>query len=159
MTLVILGAILTDLALKLGGDIPALPRLSTQTRPNVDTIFDQRIESLFETPPLEELLDSKTDRSLFFTQHFKTPPKPPAPKKPQIKKYNITFQGFYTTSSEEQKAFLMVNDQFKSVRVGEIVVADLRLLSLERSKIEIGPSRTELRDIAFRQTTTIEIPE
>jgi hypothetical protein len=158
-TLLILGGILTDVTLNLGGDIPALPRLTTQARPTVDSTFDKRIETFFAPQSLDNFLESKPDQSPFFTHHFKTPPKPPAPKKTQSKKFKITFQGFYTTSSEDQKAFIMVDDQFKSVRVGEKVVADLLLLSLERSKIEIGPKTGKPKSIAFRQTATIEIPE
>ncbi|MDA7510990.1 hypothetical protein N8766_04460 [bacterium] len=159
LTLFVLGGILTDVTLKLGGDIPALPRLTTQSRPNVDSTFDKRIETLFEPQSSNDFLESKPDQSPFFTHYFKTPPKPPPPKKAQTRKFKITFQGFYTTSTEDQKAFIMVDDQFKSVRVGEKVVEDLFLLSLERSKIEIGPEIGAPKSIGFRQTSTIEIPE
>lgn len=159
LTVVILGGIMTDVAFKLGGDIPALPRLTMQARPNVDSTFGKRIETLFEPQPSNELLDPKPSQSPFFTQYYKAPPQPPPPKKPQTKKLKITFQGFYTPSSEDQKAFIMINDQFKSVSVGEVVIANLYLLSLEKNKIEIGAQKGTPKSIAFRQTTTIEIPE
>ena len=158
-TLLVLGAIAGHVTLNLGGDIPALPRLTMPTRPPVDPAFDQRIASLFDQPDGKTLLVLEETQSPFFTRYFTPPKQAPKPKKIPVKKLKITYQGFYTTSSDDQKAFIVVDEQFKSVRVGEPIAAGLMLLSLDRGKIEIGNTNVPPKSIAFRETTTIEIQE
>ncbi len=158
IALILMGAILSDVVINLGGDIPQLPRLTVLERPQLSPSFDTRIEALFTRPQSKALISSEPSHSPFFTRFFEPPKKIPPPKKPKTAKYKITFQGLYETSSEKQKIFLMVNDQFKSVLPGETIAADLILLRVERNSIEIGRTNTTPTNIGFRQTTTIEIP-
>lgn len=155
----VLGAILLDAALHLGGDIPALPKLSTQARPPVDTQFDRRIQSLFSLPTNQFEETTQPDHSPFYTTQFLPPKKAPPPKKKATKKYEITFQGIYKTSSDEQKAFIVLANKFHAVREGNPIVDDLVLLSLDRRQIEIGKSDGPTVKIPFRETRTLEISE
>lgn len=162
-TLFLLTAIITDVSIKLGGDIPALPPLTMQSRPTADSQARRRIESLFDRLPIEKLTEASPTDSAFFTRHFEPlpePPKPlPPPPKPKTKEYQITFQGFYTTSNEDQKAFIMINDTFKSLRVGETVIDDLILMELDQASVLIGNAEITPQKIEFQKTGTLEIPE
>ena len=163
VTLFLLTAIITDVSIKLGGDIPALPPLTTKARPTIDSQASRRIESLFDRLPIEKLTEASPNDSAFFTRYFEpapAPPKPPPPPpKPKTKKYQITFQGFYTTSAEDQKAFILINDTFKSLRVGETVIDDLILMELDKTAVMIGNAEIAPKRIEFQKTGTLEIPE
>ncbi len=157
LTVLVMGAILADVVFKLGGDIPPLPRLTVPARPNLDPQFDSRIGTLFDSSISKRLLE-QSERSPFFTLHFRPPKKPAPPKKPQTKKHRITFQGTFTTSTGEEKAFLLIDDQFKSVRLNDPVISDLKLKNLDSDKIVIGNDNETTTTIRFRSTATVEIP-
>lgn len=106
---------------------------------NIKSLFHPFVEKTFDTSP-----------SPFYTRYFQ----PPSPEK--SRKHQITFQGFYESSSEAQKAFLLVDDDFRSVRVGETIVAGFILLSLNSDGIEIGTSEADKQCIGFQKTAVIE---
>ena len=162
VTLVTLGLLigtLADALFHLGGEIPPVPKLSTRNRPTADPQFDLRIQALFRTPP--PLALAPATQSPFFTRYFAPPPKKETPKpvKKPTKKYQITYQGFYKTSSDDHKAFLLVDGAFRSIRVGEEIVDGLILMSLNRDEIEIGPPPLTQAQIGFRQAQTLEISQ
>ena len=158
LSVILMGGVLGDVVLKLGGDMPPLPRLTVPVRPNLDDQFDSRIDTLFDLS-IAKKLTTGPEGSPFFTLHFQPPKKPAPVKKPKTKKYNITFQGVFTNSDEQDKAFLMIDNAFKSVRVGDPVIRDLILKSLDGEKIEIGNDQKSVSTIRFRESATVEIPE
>lgn len=162
VTLLLLTGIIVDISMNLGGDMPTLPNLSAQVRPEVDASFDDRIRSLFTRSAFDHEKFRSDQSSPFYTKHFIPPKKAPPPKpkpKPKTKKYGITFQGYYTTSNEDQKAFLVVDGDFKSLRVGQRIVDEIVLLSLTPSEIEVGAKDKQRTKIKFRATQTLEVLE
>ncbi len=158
LSVIVMGVILGDVLFKLGGDIPALPRLTVPARPHLDEQFDARIDTLFASSVAQERAVPGGD-SPFYTLHFQPPKKPAPPKKAKTKTHKIVYQGVFTSSNDQDKAFLLIDDTFKSVRIGDIVISDLKLKSLDGKKIEIGNDDGPTATIRFRETSTVEIPE
>ena len=116
------------------------------------------------TPPKfvnapSELLKQNAEASPFFTRHFAQTAAPdPKPASP-TRKVKIEFQGFYRPVSGKRIAFLQVDGAFKTVSVGEVVVANLRLLRMDSKEIAIGEGGGEPRRIGFSQSNTFQIPQ
>ena len=162
ITLLLLTGIILDISMNLGGDMPSLPKLSAHVRPEVDASFDERIRSLFTRHSFDREKFQTDQSSPFYTKQFIPPKKAPPPKpkpKPKTKKFVITFQGYYTTSNEDQKAFVVVDGDFKSLRVGQKIVDEIALLSLTPSEIEVGADEDTRTKIKFRATQTLEVLE
>ncbi len=158
LALVILSSVIAGVAFGMGGDIPALPRLAMQGPPPTDAAFQSRIRSIFKPLTPETLSQATETDSPYFTKTFAPPPKAPPKAKPKTKKVTITFQGFYNSVKQSQKAFLLIDGNFRACRVGDTVTADLKLISLDANTIRVGRSEEDATEIAFRKSQAVEIP-
>lgn len=105
------------------------------------------------------LLKQNAQASPFFTRHFERAVLPsPKPVSP-TRKIKIEFQGIYQTVSGKKKAFLQVDGAFKAVNLGDVVIANLRLLRLDSNEIAVGADGKEPRRIGFSQSGTFQIPQ
>lgn len=132
-----------------------------------DSIPNQETQegNLVNTKPLRfmdtsvELLNQNPEASPFFTRHFALAVAPdPQPASP-TRKVKIEFQGIYQTASGKRKAFLQVDGDFKAIAVGEVVIANLRLLQMDSNEIAIGGDGNAPRRIGFSQSDTFQIPQ
>lgn len=106
-----------------------------------------------------DLLKQNAEASPFFTRHFAQSVAPaPKPASP-TRKVKIEFQGIYQPASGKRKAFLQVDGAFKTVSVGEVVIANLRLLRMDSKEIAVGDGGGEPRRIGFSQSDTFQIPQ
>ena len=136
----------------LGDGIP-----NQEALPEEGTIDDPTPPKFVNIPV--ELLKQNTEASPFFTRHFALAVSPaPKPDSP-TRKIKIEFQGIYQTVSGKKKAFLQVDGAFKSVNLGDLVIANLRLLRLDSNEIAVGADGNEPRRIGFSQSGTFQIPQ
>lgn len=105
------------------------------------------------------LRKQNAEASPFFTRHFAQSVAPaPKPASP-TRKVKIEFQGIYQPASGKQKAFLQVDGAFKAVNLGDVVIAQLRLLRMDSKEITVGEGGVEPRRIGFSQSDTFQIPQ
>lgn len=107
-----------------------------------------------------ELLNRNAEASPFFTRHFARTVSPaPKPASP-TRKIKIEFQGIYQTVSGKRKAFLKVDGASKTVDIGDVVIANLRLLQMDSNEIAVGTDENApTRLIRFSQSGTFQIPQ
>ena len=136
----------------LGDGIP-----NKEALPEEGTIDDPTPPKFVNAPA--ELLKQNAEASPFFTRHFvragSPAPKPASPTR-EIK---IEFQGIYQPVSGKRIAFLQVNGAFKAVSVGDVVIANLRLLQMNSNEIAVGADENTPRRIGFSQSDTFQIPQ
>ena len=125
--------------------------------PEESNLDDPTPPKFVNTPA--ELLKQNAEASPFFTRHFALAVSPaPQPASP-TRKIKIEFQGIYQTVSGKRKAFLQVNGAFKAVSVGDVVIANLRLLQMDSNEIAVGADGNTSRRIRFSQSETFQIPQ
>ncbi len=137
----------------IGAGIPNKTTLSEETNLDAPTL-----PKFVNTPA--ELLKQNPEASPFFTRHFALAVSPaPKPASP-TRKIKIEFQGIYQQGSGKRKAFLQVNGAFKAVDLGDVVIANLRLLQMNSNEIAVGADGNDSpRRIRFSQSETFQIPQ
>lgn len=134
----------------IGGGIPNKTTLPEKTN------LDPTPPKFVNTPAA--LRKQNAEASPFFTRHFvMAVPPAPQPASP-TRKIKIEFQGIYQTVSGKQKAFLKVDSAFKAVALGDVVIANLRLLQMNSNEIAVGADGNTTRRIGFSQSDTFQIP-
>ncbi len=136
----------------LGDGIPNKTTLPEETN------LDAPTPPKFVNTP-SELLKQNAEDSPFFTRHFTLAVSPASKPASPTRKIKIEFQGIYQTVSGKQKAFLQVDGDFKAVNLGDVVIANLRLLRLNSNEIAVGADGNEPRRIGFSQSDTFQIPQ
>ena len=106
-----------------------------------------------------ELLKQNAEASPFFTRHFARAVSPVPQLASPTRKIKIEFQGIYQPVSGKQKAFLQVDGAFKAVNLGDVVIANLRLLEMNSNEIAVGANGDAPRRIGFSQSDTFQIPQ
>lgn len=135
----------------IGGGIP-----NKTTLPEEANLDDPTPPKFVNTPAA--LRKQNAEASPFFTRHFTRAVSPaPQPASP-TRKIKIEFQGIYQTVSGKQKAFLKVDGAFKAVALGDVVIANLRLLQMNSNEIAVGADENMTRRIGFSQSDTFQIP-
>ena len=124
-----------------------------------ETTLDALTPPRFVNTPAE-LLKQNAEASPFFTRHFARAVSPaPKPASP-TRNIKIEFQGIYQTVLGKQKAFLKVDGAFKAVDLGDVVIANLRLLQMNSNEIAVGADGNDPpRRIRFSQSDTFQIPK
>lgn len=128
------------------------------TLPEETNLDDPTPPKFVNTPA--DLLKQNAEASPFFTRHFALAVSPtPKPASP-TREIKIEFQGIYQMVSGKRKAFLKVDGAFKAVSVGDVVIANLRLLQMDSKEIAVGTDENApTRRIRFSQSDTFQIPQ
>ena len=128
------------------------------TLPEETNLDDPTPPKFVNTPA--ELLNQNPEASPFFTRHFVRAVSPAPKLASPTRKIKIEFQGIYQTVSGKRKAFLKVDGASKTVDIGDVVIANLRLLQMDSNEIAVGTDENApTRRIRFSQSDTFQIPQ
>lgn len=132
-----------QIAINLGGGTPAPPTLSFFAPIGSKVDRGHQIEHTFSTSFYSDFKAARNMSNPFYSIPF-VPPPPPDP--PTTHPVDLLYQGYFSSSQGDKKAYVMVGDQLVIGGIGTKVVAQYLMGG-------ISPSALILRDLTGKELT------
>lgn len=145
-----LALLLSAAALGLRGTTPALKPVAAATDPAAPALRVD-VQELFATSAVPNPAFPTNVVSPFYTLHFQPPPPPPT------RKVQLLYQGSFTTSRGQSRAFVRMGDALMMLTNGARVVADHAVQAIAARALTLT-NAAQTNVLQFNVPKTLEVP-
>ncbi|MCL5096576.1 MAG: hypothetical protein M1608_03385 [Candidatus Omnitrophica bacterium] len=152
------GIVIYSAARHWGGHVPAPPDLSSFGAGVISSNRARQVEAAFAWTSLTNLQPAVNLNDPFFPTPGQPAPAPPAAPAPSTRKVDLLYQGYYSTSQGEKRAYVLVGDQLLVGPIGTKVLANLVISDISLRTLTLKDDVGKEIRLNFDAKTTLEIP-
>jgi hypothetical protein len=141
-------------AVGIGGKTPEFHETDSFSAPAQSPAPVARLEQLF-APDVWLTWRAQTNAtSAFYTRHFI----PAAPLPPTVKKFELTYQGFYQSGDSPRQTMIRLGDSYLVTPVGGRVISNLFVADATMQILTLTNPAAKTNILALNQKKEVEVP-
>lgn len=138
----------------IGGKTPDLHESDSFSAPAQSPAPVARLDQLFAPDASPKWPGDTNAASAFFTRHFI----PAVPAPPTIRKFELTYQGFYQSGDSARQTMIRLGDSFLVTPVGGRVISNLFVADATLQTLTLTNPAAKTNILPLNQKKEVEVP-
>jgi hypothetical protein len=138
----------------IGGKTPEFHESDSFSAPAQSPAPVARLDQLFATDAWPKWPGETNATSAFYTRHFL----PAVPLPPTVRKFELTYQGFYQSGDNPRQTMIRLGDAFLITPVGGRVISNLFVAEANLQTLTLTNPAAKTNILALNQKKEVEVP-
>jgi len=141
-------------AVGIGGKTPDFHESDSFSTPAQSPAPVARLDQLFAADVWPKWPGDANAPSAFFTRHFI----PAVPAPPTVRKFELTYQGFYQSGDSPKQTMIRLGDSFLITPIGGRVISNLFVADATMQNLMLTNTTAATNVLALNQKKEVEVP-
>jgi hypothetical protein len=141
-------------AVGIGGKTPEFHESDSFSSPAESPAPVARLDQLFAPDAWPRWPGESSGTSAFYTRHFL----PAIPLPPTVRKFDLTYQGFYQSGENPKQTMIRLGDAFLITPVGGRVISNLFVAEATMQTLTLTNLAAKTNILALNQKKEVEVP-